>query len=145
MAVRGTGLKTLGRKTDQRAALVRGLTRSLILDGQITTTRAKAQTVRPFVEKLATKAKDPTLHNRRQIIQALNDVSATDRLIERLEGSKRPSGHFRTKRAERRQGDGAQLVTMSFVDEHKPAAPAKKAEAPKKKAEKQAKKSEDKK
>ena len=123
MPARGTASKTLGRKTDQRAALVRSLARSLILDGSISTTQAKAKALRSFVEKLATKAKSDTLHSRRQIIQALNDVEATDALVERMVGSNRNGGYLRITREELRRGDGAQLTTIEFVDT--PQAPAK--------------------
>lgn len=118
MASRGTSVKTLGRKADQRAALIRGLARSLILDGSITTTRAKAVTVRPFLEKLATKAKvGNLLHRRRQIIKALHDIDATDKLIERMSESTRAGGYLRIKRGGIRRGDGSSQVTLEFVDQ----------------------------
>ncbi|MDX1766138.1 MAG: 50S ribosomal protein L17 [Candidatus Saccharimonadales bacterium] len=118
MPSRGTAAKKLSRKRDQRSALLRGLARSVVLDGSAKTTKTKAKAVHPLLEKLATKAKVDSLHSRRQIISALGDVEATDALIERMAGSKRPGGHLRIEKEEElRRGDGAEMATISFVDE----------------------------
>ena len=57
--------RQLRRTTEQRLALLRNLAQSLIEHGAIETTEAKAKELRPFVEKLITKAKTATLHSRR--------------------------------------------------------------------------------
>ena len=121
MPTRGTAAKKLGRKTDQRAALVRSVARAVVLDGSIETTRSKAQVVRPFVEKLATKARKGGLHNRRQVIAALNDVEATDVLFDRVASTDRTSGYLRVQNTRLRSGDRAQLAQIEFVDELKEA------------------------
>lgn len=55
----------LNRPQDQRKALLRSLATSLILHGEITTTLAKAKALKPYIEKLITKAKQGDIHSRR--------------------------------------------------------------------------------
>ncbi len=49
-------IKKIGRRTDQRKALIRGLATDLLWYGQIETTVVKAKAVRSYAEKLLTKA-----------------------------------------------------------------------------------------
>jgi large subunit ribosomal protein L17 len=58
----------LGRTSTHREATLRNLAASLFEHGQITTTIPRAKAVQPFIEKIVTKAKEGTLHARRQII-----------------------------------------------------------------------------
>ncbi len=48
------GTRKLGRTTDHRLAMLKNLTTSLLLNGKITTTEAKAKEVQSIVEKLIT-------------------------------------------------------------------------------------------
>ncbi|HSX31204.1 MAG TPA: 50S ribosomal protein L17, partial [Candidatus Saccharimonadales bacterium] len=70
------------RERDQREALIKGLAESLILRGSIKTTLPKAKAVVPYVEKLVTKAKKGDLHNRRQVIAALQTLDAAHKLVD---------------------------------------------------------------
>ena len=121
--------RKFGRERDQRKALIKGLAVSLVTYGKIETTIEKAKEVVPFIEKLITKAKKGDLHNRRQILAALDSIEATHKLVDviapQLGG--RVSGHVRITRTQVRIGDGAQLASVTFVDEIKdqPAAAAK--------------------
>lgn len=70
-------IKTLGRPTGQRVALLRGLAISLIEHEKIQTTEAKARALRPYIEKLITKGKKDSVHARRLVARSLgqpNDV-----------------------------------------------------------------------
>jgi large subunit ribosomal protein L17 len=69
--------RTLSRPTGQRTALLRGLAVSLIRDGKITTTLAKAKEVQPRVERLVTYAKKNTIAARRIVASRLGEPSAS--------------------------------------------------------------------
>jgi len=111
--------RKFGRERDQRRALLKGLATSLVEHGQIETTLQKAKDVRPYVEKLVTKAKRGSLADRRHIIARLSTIPAAHKLVDdvapRLGG--RNSGYLRIKRTTLRRGDLAQLASISFVDD----------------------------
>lgn len=132
--------RKLHRERDQREALIKGLADSLIKYESIETTLPKAKEVVPYVEKLITKAKKGDLHNRRQVIAALQTIESAHKLVDQLapKMAGRTSGHLRIERTRLRRGDNAQLARVSFVDDlaeapvAKPAAKAEKPAAPKK-------------
>lgn len=125
--------RKFGRERDQRRALLKGLAESLVLNEKIETTLPKAKELIPYTEKLVTKAKKGDLHSRRQIISALATREAAHKLVDEIAPklTGRTSGHLRLKKTARRRGDGAQMASVSFVDNlSKKAKPAVKA-APK--------------
>jgi large subunit ribosomal protein L17 len=120
------------RERDQREALLKGLAESLIIHESIETTLPKAKAVVPYVERLITKAKKGDLHNRRQVIAALQTISTAHKLVDdiapKLGG--RNSGYFRIVRTDHRRGDNAEMARVSFVDDLKEAPVAKAAAKP---------------
>jgi len=120
--------RKFGRERDQRAALIKGLAESLILQESIETTLEKAKDLRPYVEKLVTKAKKGGLHNRRQIIKSLQTLDAAHKLVDDIAPKiKRDSGYLRIVKTTTRRGDNAQLAKISFVDDlHAKAKPGEK-------------------
>ncbi len=111
--------RKFNRETDQRKALVKGLADSLIKYESIETTLPKAKEVLPYVEKLITKAKNGSLHNRRQIISKLQTVASAHKLVDEIAPklTNRSSGHLRIKKTTIRRGDNAVLAKISFVDD----------------------------
>lgn len=113
--------RKFGRERDQRRALLKGLATSLVEHGEIETTLPKAKELKPYIEKLITKAKKGDLANRRHVIAGLNTQAAAVRLVDviapQLKG--RTSGHVRITRTDLRVGDNAQMATIGFVDEIK--------------------------
>ena len=111
--------RKLSRETAQRKALIKGLAKSLIEFETIETTLPKAKEVLPFTEKLITKAKKNNLHNTRQIIAKLGSVDMSLKLVNEVAPklSGRDSGHLRIEKTRLRRGDGAQMATVSFVDD----------------------------
>ncbi|HSX31388.1 MAG TPA: 50S ribosomal protein L17 [Candidatus Saccharimonadales bacterium] len=121
------------RERDQRRALVKGLAESLIIHESIETTLPKAKAVVPYVEKLITKAKKGDLHNRRQIVASLQQISTAHKLVDEIAPKlgARNSGHVRIQRTTVRRGDNAEMARVSFVDDLKEAPVAKATEQPK--------------
>jgi len=69
----GNSIRTFGRVTRQRTALMRGLAVSLIERGKIKTTSAKAKELRPFIERLVTQAKSDSVTSKRLIASRLGE------------------------------------------------------------------------
>ena len=108
--------RKFGREKGQRAALLKSLARSLILRGKMKTTVAKAQEIRPMVEKMVTRGKSATLANRRLLIASLGDVRAAGKLLKTAEGYKdRTGGYLRITKMGPRAGDAAQMAVIEFV------------------------------
>lgn len=110
--------RKFGRERDQRRALLKGLATSLIEHGSIETTLEKAKELKPYAESLVTKAKKGDLHNRRQVIDALNTKEAAHKLVDEIapKYATRPGGYLTIARASLRRGDNAQLATIGFVE-----------------------------
>jgi large subunit ribosomal protein L17 len=122
--------RKFGRETDQRRALIKGLASALIDHTSIKTTLPKAKELKPYVEKLVTKAKKGDLHNRRQVISKVATVSSAHKLVDDIAPklSGRTSGYLRITKEENRRGDNAPMARVSFVDDLTTAPVAKKAE-----------------
>lgn len=111
--------KKLGRTKNQRTALFKGLANSLILHEKITTTETKAKAVKPMIEKLVTKAKIDSIHNRRLLLKEVGSENVVKKLLE-VVGPKfkdRPGGYLRIVRIGSRLGDQAKMVSLMFVED----------------------------
>ncbi len=109
--------KILDRKVGPRKALIKNLAQSVILYEKVKTTQAKAKAVRPYVERLVTIAKEPTLANRRLLLRRLPTENAVRKLIEvlgpRYKG--RAGGYTRITKLGFRAGDRAAVSLVEFV------------------------------
>jgi large subunit ribosomal protein L17 len=141
------GFNPLSRTTAHRRAMSRNMVTSLFRFERITTTSAKAKEVRRAAEKLITRSKVDSVHNRRIAAKYIQDEKILNKLFTELgpRMKDRNGGYTRILKIGFRQGDAADMVILELVDyklpteEDKDAAKAKKAE-PKAKAEKPAKK-----
>ncbi len=108
----------LGRKSGHRKALLSNMATSLILHKRITTTVAKAKALRSYVEPLVTKSKDDTTHNRRVVFSYLKNKEAVTELFRTIapKVAERPGGYTRILHTGFRQGDGAEMALIEFVD-----------------------------
>lgn len=110
--------RKLGRNPAQRKALYRQLAISMILHERITTTEAKAKSIRPIVEKLVTIAREDSHAHRRLIMSKIDNHLATAKLFEviapRYEST--PGGYTRISKLEPRRGDAAAMALIEFVE-----------------------------
>ncbi|TSC68413.1 MAG: large subunit ribosomal protein L17 [Parcubacteria group bacterium Gr01-1014_56] len=112
----GNHNRKFGRETDQRAALLKSLARSLVLKGHIKTTEARAKEIRPMVEKLLTRSKVATIATRRALISQLGDVKTANKLIKTAEAYKdRAGGYIRIVKMIQRKGDASPMALIEFV------------------------------
>lgn len=110
--------RKFGRNPAQRQALLRQLAVSMILHERLTTTEAKAKSLRPIVEKLISIAREDTQHHRRLIMSKINHEPATVKLFDviapRFEGA--PGGYTRISKLGTRHGDGAPLALIELIE-----------------------------
>lgn len=112
--------RSLGRPRNQRKALLRSLTYSLVKHGRITTTEAKAKELRPFVEKLVTKAGSDKINavaRKRQLLALVGSERTSDLLEKEIAPryKDRSGGYTRILKLPRRPGDAAEMAIIEFV------------------------------
>lgn len=111
-----------GRKFNRvkkvRTALVRSLASNLILKEKMKTTEPKAKEIRPYVEKLITRAKKDTLTNRRLVIEK---IGQDKKVVTKLFGilgprfDKQHGGYTRITKLGRRISDGSPMAIIEFI------------------------------
>ena len=118
--------RSLGVTREHRAALLSNLAASLIRHGRIETTLTKAQALRPFIERIITKAKKAAaaaekkdaIHLRRHALRKVRDEDAVTLLFNEkaAQFAKRSGGYTRIyKLAPRRVSDAAEMALIEFV------------------------------
>ena len=109
--------RQLRRTGEQKLALMRSLAMSLIEHGAIETTEAKAKELRPFVEKLITKARSGTLHDRRLAGRHVQKRETADKLFQEIgpKFAKRAGGYTRILKTGHRKGDGADMARIELI------------------------------
>lgn len=110
-------IRKLGRTRNVRRALIRSLAEALIISGKIKTTEAKAKELRPFIEKLLTKAKKGDLSAQRLIISRLGGEKQSFKLIQEIapKYADRDGGYTRVIKLPARGGDGSSMAIIEFV------------------------------
>jgi large subunit ribosomal protein L17 len=117
---------SLGLTVEHRRAMLSNMAASLITHGRIETTLAKAKALRPFIEKVITKAKQAAaksekkdaIHLRRLALSDVRDETAVTKLFNETykEFANRNGGYTRIyKLGQQRLGDAAELALIEFV------------------------------
>ena len=112
------GFNPLSRTTAHRRAMSRNMVTSLLRYERITTTKSKALEVRKSAEKLITRAKEDTVHNRREAAKFISDEKILNKLFIEI-GPRmkvRNGGYTRVLKLGFRQGDAADVVILELVD-----------------------------
>ena len=114
----GIAGRKLNRKSSHRIALLKNLSKSLIINEQIETTLPKAKDLRPFVEKILTMGKSNTLHSKRKVLAYLGDQSLVNKVFDVLAKrySNRNGGYVRIIKSGFRYGDSAPKAVIELVE-----------------------------
>ena len=125
------GFNKLSRKGSHRKAMTRNMVTSVFKYERIKTTKAKALEIRKKAEKMITRAKVDSVHNRRIIARDINDKAIVAKLFTDIAPrfAERKGGYTRILKLGRRLGDAAEIVFLELVD--------KKEKEPRKKKEKE--------
>jgi large subunit ribosomal protein L17 len=109
--------RKFGRTTDQRLAMLRNLTVSVLRYEKVRTTEAKAKEIRSAVDKMINLGKDGSLSARRRALAWLPEPELVDKLFtdfpERYPD--RRSGYLRLTKVGHRVGDAAPVVQLELV------------------------------
>jgi large subunit ribosomal protein L17 len=109
----------LGGSPSHQRHILSNLATALFEHGRITTTEARARTLRPVAEKLITKAKKGDLHNRREVLKTIRDKSVVHVLFTEIgpRMAERPGGYTRITKIGPRKGDNAPMAVIELVTE----------------------------
>ena len=109
----------LGGSASHQKKILANLAKQLIEHGKIKTTDTKAKLLRPYVEKLITKAKRGTLADRRNVAKLLNDNYAVKKLFDEVapQFADRDGGYTRIIKLGNRKGDNAPISLIALVEE----------------------------
>ncbi len=112
------GFNPLSRTTAHRRAMSRNMVTSLFRFERITTTKSKALEVRKAAEKLITRSKIDSVHNRREVKKFIADEKVLNKLFTEIgpRMKDRNGGYTRVLKLGFRQGDAADMVILELVD-----------------------------
>ena len=110
--------RRLGGSPAHQRMMLANLATSLFEHGKITTTEAKARRLRPFAERLISKAKRNDLHHRRQGLRVIRDKGVVHALFTEIGPSyaTRPGGYTRITKLGPRKGDNAPMAVIELVE-----------------------------
>lgn len=110
--------RKFGRKSNVRRGFIRSLAVALVSHEKIKTTEARAKELRPYIEKLITKAKTGDLSSRRLIRARLGNQGAlANKLVDEIAPryANRDGGYVRITKLPRRGGDASKMAIIEFV------------------------------
>ena len=110
--------RSLGRYGSHRMAMLSNMAASLFLEENITTTLIRAKELRRFAERLITRAKGGTIHDRRIVRSKMAHKEAAIKLFDDIAKRyvNRPGGYTRILKTGFRAGDNASMAVISLVE-----------------------------
>ncbi len=118
------GSRKLGRTSDHRKAMLRGMVTYLLENGQIETTVTRAKEVRAMAEKMITLGKDvqgadaaAALHCKRQVFSYVTKESVAKKLFDEIAPryADRNGGYTKLVKIGPRRGDAAEMAIIQLV------------------------------
>ena len=112
-----SGNRKLGKRTDQRKAMLRAMVTYLLENGQIKTTLARAKEVAPLTEKMITLPKKNDLAAYRQALAFITKEDVAHKLFTEMNQKymSRDGGYTRIVRMGPRKGDAAEMAIIQLV------------------------------
>ena len=110
--------RKFGKSAAHRKAMMSNMASSLIEHKRIKTTHQKALELRKFIEPMITKAKEKSVHNRREVMKKIHNSNAVKTLFDVIAPvySDRPGGYTRIVKLGTRANDAAKISIIEFVD-----------------------------
>ena len=111
------GSRKLGRPTDHRQAMLRGLVTYLLENGKIETTVTRAKEVRAMAERMITLGKENTLHSRRQALAYITKEDVVKKIFDEIapKYEDKNGGYTRIIKTGPRRGDAAEMCIIELV------------------------------
>ncbi len=111
------GTRKLGRATDHRIAMLRGMVTLFLEKGKIETTYARAKEVSSLAEKMITIAKDSSLHNKRMVMSFITKKDVVYKLFNEIAPKyvDRNGGYTRITKLGARRGDAAEMAIIELI------------------------------
>ena len=111
------GTRKLGRTSDHRKAMLRGMVTFLLENGQIETTVARAKEVRAVAEKMITIGKNNDLHSKRQVFAYVTKESVAKKLFDEISPkyADKNGGYTQIVKIGPRRGDAAEMAIIKLV------------------------------
>ena len=109
----------LGRPTEHRNAMLRGLVTYLLENGSIETTLARAKEVRSMAEKMITLGKKNTLATRRAALAYITKEDVVSKLFNEIapKYASRNGGYTQILKLGPRRGDAAEMAIIRLVED----------------------------
>ena len=111
------GTRKLGRTSDHRSAMLRGMVTYLLEKGSIETTVTRAKEVRSMAEKMITLGKESSLHNKRQALAYITKEDVVKKLFDEISPKYKDvnGGYCRIIKTGPRRGDAAEMCIIELV------------------------------
>ena len=111
------GSRKLGRPTDHRQAMLKGLVTLLLEKGRIETTVTRAKEVQPMADRMISLGKENTLHSRRQALAYVTKEDVVKKLFDEIapKYADRNGGYCRIIKTGPRRGDAAEMCIIELV------------------------------
>ena len=110
--------RKLGRTSEHRNAMLRGMVTLLLENGQVKTTLTRAKEVRSVAEKMITLGKKDTLASRRAALAYITKEDVVSKLFSEIapKFADRNGGYTQIFKMGARRGDAAEMALIKLVD-----------------------------
>ena len=112
------GTRKLGRTTEHRNAMLRGMVTLLLEKGAIETTLSRAKELRCVADKMITLGKKNTLASRREALAYITKEDVVKKLFDEIapKYANRVGGYTQVYKLGPRRGDAAEMALIKLVD-----------------------------